>query len=60
VRWLAVDLKKAFDTVSHKKVLTTLTDHFNVTSGVIPWLFKYFSGSVQRVSVNSQQNSPFL
>jgi hypothetical protein len=60
VRWLAVDFKKAFDTVSHKKVLTTLADHFHVTSGVIPWLFDYFSGRVQRVYINTQQNSPFL
>jgi hypothetical protein len=60
VRWLAIDFRKAFDKVSHKKVLTTLAEHFHVSNNLIPWLFDYFSGRMQCVIVDQLSASSFL
>jgi hypothetical protein len=60
VRWLAIDFKKAFDTVSHKKILLTLSTHFLVPTNLIAWLFDYFTDRLQRVIVNASSYSPFL
>jgi hypothetical protein len=49
VRWLAIDFSKAFDTVSHLKIISTLVEHFKVNNQIIPWLCHYFEGRMQRV-----------
>jgi hypothetical protein len=60
VTWLAIDFKKAFDTVSHKKVLNTLVEHFGVTNSVILWLFNYLSSRKQCICISPQQSTPYL
>lgn len=62
VRWLAIDFRKAFDSVSHKNVLLTLAEHFQISCPVIAWLYDYFVGRMQRVVMDSTGSSasPFI
>jgi hypothetical protein len=60
IRWLAIDFKKAFDTVSHKTILNTLTNHFHVNNCLVLWLYDYFIDRVQGVVVNTNSTGPYL
>uniref|UniRef100_A0A3P9H9W6 Reverse transcriptase domain-containing protein n=1 Tax=Oryzias latipes TaxID=8090 RepID=A0A3P9H9W6_ORYLA len=52
-----LDLKKAFDTINHKKLLTKLTK-FNFSSSTIKWIESYLSKRSQSVRINHYHSSP--
>jgi hypothetical protein len=60
VTWLAIDFKKAFDSVSHKKIMDTLAVHFGVRSSVLIWLFNYLSSRKQCIFISPQLTTPYL
>jgi hypothetical protein len=60
IRWLAIDFRKAFDTVSHKKILNTLVNHFRVSGKVVSWLHNYFTARMQGVVYKNIYTSPYL
>jgi hypothetical protein len=60
VRWVAVDLKKAFDVTSHKTILDTPVNHFHVNNSAVLWLHDYFVDRFQGVVTNLNSSSPLL
>ena len=52
-----IDLRKAFDTVSHKILLSKL-EHYVVKDVMLDWFESYFSKCKQYVSVNGQSSDP--
>lgn len=53
-----LDLRKAFDTISHE-VLTTKLSMFNFSPGALKWMRSYLEGRTQCVRINSEL-SPHL
>ena len=60
VNWVAVDLKKAFDAISHKIILETLSNHFRVQNGVLLWLADYLTSRQQGVIIDHHSTSRYL
>jgi hypothetical protein len=60
VSWLAIDFRKAFDSVSHKMILDTLVNHFCVSNSVVLWIQDYLTGRMQGVITNNSSTSPYL
>ena len=52
-----LDLKKAFDTISHE-VLTTKLSSFNFSPSAIKWMSSYLEGRTQRVRINGDTSPP--
>jgi hypothetical protein len=60
VKWLALDFKKAFDSVSHNKILDTLQNHFKVNDSVLLWLYDYLWLRQQGVIIDGHTVSSLL
>ena len=52
-----IDLRKAFDTIDHKLLLTKL-EHFGIRGIVNDWLKSYLSNRKQFVEINKTQSDP--
>lgn len=52
VRMLAIDYTKAFDKLSHKRILEAATD-FGLAAPLVLWLKSYLTERMQRVKINN-------
>ena len=57
VRWLQIDIKKAFDQASHSVILSSLQKHFNNCSPVLAFVRSFLSNRWQRVLSSSGECS---
>ena len=52
---ISIDLRKAFDTVNHKILLTKL-EHYGVRGNMLHWFQSYLSNRKQYVSINGESS----
>ena len=51
-----MDLKKAFDTVPHKRLISKLTS-FNIRNELINWIEAFIKSRRQKVAVNRKESN---